>query len=76
MQVTKVEKKLEQLLGIKERNKTTEMKKEKQNGAKAKQKEIAKKMLELKLDIDIIIQSTGLSKEQIEQIKNEQNIDL
>ena len=41
MQVTKVEKKLEQLLGIKERNKTTEMKKEKQNGAKAKQKEIA-----------------------------------
>ena len=37
-------------------------------GAQRKQKEIAKKMKEEKLDIELIIKITGLSKKQIEDI--------
>ena len=37
-------------------------------GAKQKQIEIAKKMLENKMDIETIIKITGLTKEEIEKL--------
>ena len=39
-----------------------------QKGAKQKQIEIAKKMLENKMDIETIIKITGLTKEEIEKL--------
>ena len=39
-------------------------------GAKEQNIKIAKKMLEQKLDIEIIMNTTGLSKEEIEKIRN------
>ena len=39
-----------------------------QKGAKQKQIEIAKKMLEDKMDIETIIKITGLTKEEIEKL--------
>ncbi len=41
-----------------------------QKGAKQKQIEIAKKMLENKIDIDTIIKLTGLAREEIEKLLN------
>ena len=41
-----------------------------QKGAKQKQIEIAKKMLENKMDIDTIIELTGLAREEIEKLLN------
>ena len=40
-----------------------------EEGEKNKQKEIAKKLLEEKIDIEIIVKATGLTKEEIEIIK-------
>ena len=39
-----------------------------QKGAKQKQIEIAKKMLKNKMDIDTIIELTGLAREEIEKL--------
>ena len=44
-------------------------------GMKAKSIEIAKKLLKLNVDIDIIIKSTSLTLDEIEEIKNENNHD-
>lgn len=41
------------------------------DGIQAKAIETAKKMLEEKMDIEIIIKITGLSREEIEELKNE-----
>ena len=41
-----------------------------QKGAKQKQIEIAKQMLETKIDIDTIIKLTGLAREEIEKLLN------
>ena len=41
-----------------------------QKGAKQKQIEIAKKMLKNKMDIDTIIELTGLAREEIEKLLN------
>ena len=41
-----------------------------QKGAKQKQIEIAKKMLKNKMDIDTIIELTGLAQEEIEKLLN------
>ena len=42
-----------------------------EQGIEQKQLEIVRRMLEEKADIDFIIRVTGLSKEKIEQIANE-----
>ena len=39
-----------------------------EEGRKEQKKDIAKKMLELKIDMEIIMNTTGLSKEQIEEL--------
>ena len=39
-----------------------------EKGERKKQIEVAKKLLENKIDIDIIIKTTGLTKEEIENI--------
>ena len=41
-----------------------------QKGAKQKQIEIAKKMLENKMDIETIIKITGLTRKEIEKLLN------
>ncbi|MBR0490987.1 MAG: hypothetical protein IJJ82_02950 [Clostridia bacterium] len=38
-------------------------------GRKEEQKEIAKKLLEENVDIEIIVKTTGLTREQIEELK-------
>ena len=43
-------------------------------GRKEEQKEIAKKLLEENVDIEIIVKTTGLTREQIEELKfNDKN---
>lgn len=43
----------------------------KRDGAQKEKIEIAKKLLKLEIDIEKIIEATGLSKEEIEKIKKE-----
>ena len=61
----KMEKKLDLKSGIEKRKKGTVLR----NGKKEEKKEMAKKMLEKKYDIDTIMELTELTREEIEKIK-------
>ena len=57
--------KLERISRRKER---TVLQKEKQNGERTKQLEIAKNLIKLGINVDNIVKATGLSKEEIEKL--------
>ena len=50
------------------RKERTVLQKEKQNGERTKQLEIAKNLIKLGLNVDDIVKATGLSKEEIEKL--------
>ena len=45
-----------------------DLQKEKQNGERTKQLEIAKNLIKLGINVDDIVKATGLSKEEIEKL--------
>ena len=45
-----------------------DLQKEKQNGERTKQLEIAKNLIKLGINVDNIVKATGLSKEEIEKL--------
>ena len=45
-----------------------ELKKERLNGKKEEKENVAKKLLQQKIDINVIIHATGLTKEEIEKL--------
>ena len=48
-----------------------DLQKEKQNGERTKQLEIAKNLIKLGLNVDDIVKATGLSKEEIEKLSKD-----
>ncbi len=51
-------------------NENKDIKEEKEEERQERQQEIAKKMLEENIDINLIAKITGLTKEEIETLKN------
>ena len=54
------------------RKERTVLQKEKQNGERTKQLEIAKNLIKLGLNVDDIVKATGLSKDEIEKLEKKQ----